>query len=268
MLNEIASFFLVLTVLYYVSSTFRYLAKFIIFALLSVLSASIFIPLMLKKPRDPRNANLPAWGSRQTAKILGLTWEIRGMENILKDDGGVVLINHQSCLDLIVLAHIWKIMDRCTVIVKKAVFYLWPFGLAAWLWGTIYIDRNNKETSRTAVNSTSIAIKERKAKILMFPEGTRHNGETLLPFKKGAFHVALAAEAPLLPIVNSRYYFLDHKNRRFDGGRIIMTILPPIPTKGKTVEDLDALIEETRKAMVEVHHKTSREVEVWDSSKK
>ncbi|XP_046403182.1 1-acyl-sn-glycerol-3-phosphate acyltransferase alpha [Ischnura elegans] len=260
MLKEIASVISVLIVLYYVSSTFRYVAKFFIFGLLSVISASIFIPLMLRKPRDPKNANLPAWGSRMTAKLLGVKYKIRGKENICHDEGCVVLMNHQSAIDLFVLANLWKIMERCTVIVKKAVFFIWPFGLGAWLWGTIYIDRQNKESARSAVNKTSIAIKERKAKILMFPEGTRHNGETLLPFKKGAFHVALGAEAPILPVVTSRYYFIDHKNRRFDEGDVILTILPPIPTKGKTTAELDALIEDTRNRMVEVHRKTTEEV--------
>lgn len=52
----------------------------------------------------------------------------------------------------------------------------------------------------------------------MFPEGTRHDGDTLLPFKKGAFHVALAAQCPIQPIVVSKYHFLDHREKRFDSG--------------------------------------------------
>lgn len=44
---------------------------------------------------------LPAWGGRQISKVLGLTWEMRGQENIVQDSGCVVLINHQSCLDLL-----------------------------------------------------------------------------------------------------------------------------------------------------------------------
>lgn len=219
---------------------------------------------MLRRPMDYRNAKYPAWGGRLTSKVLGLKWEVRGKENIPQvDDGCVVVMNHQSSIDLLVLAELWSIMERCTVIAKKAVFYLWPFGLAAWLWGTIYIDRQDRERARSAVNQTSLAIKERKAKILMFPEGTRNNGETLLPFKKGAFHVALAAEAPVLPVVLSRYYFLNQKQKKFDSGRIILTILPPIPTKGKGLEKLDAIIEETRNAMIEVHKTTSKEVEVY-----
>jgi len=44
---------------------------------------------------------LPAWGGRQISKLLGLKWEMRGKENIVQNSGCVVLINHQSCLDLL-----------------------------------------------------------------------------------------------------------------------------------------------------------------------
>ncbi len=54
----------------------------------------------------------------------------------------------------------------------------------------------------------------------MFPEGTRHGGESLLPFKKGAFHVAISCQCPLQPIVVSQYYFLNSKKHIFDEGKL------------------------------------------------
>nr|CAI5828022.1 unnamed protein product [Callosobruchus analis] len=107
-------------------------------------------------------------------------------------------------------------MPNCTVIAKKEVFYLQPFGLASWLWGTIFIDRMNVKGARSAVNKTGDTIRTRKARVLMFPEGTRNNKKELLPFKKGAFHLALASRCPIQPVVVSRYTFLG--KRRFDNG--------------------------------------------------
>jgi len=52
----------------------------------------------------------------------------------------------------------------------------------------------------------------------MFPEGTRNGSATLLPFKKGAFHVAIASQAPIQPIVVSRYHFLDDRKKVFNSG--------------------------------------------------
>jgi len=238
---------MILAVLWNVSSMARYYLKFTIFILLSLIFATVPIPLMLLKPRDSRNALLPAWGLRMSAWILGLKHKVEGKENIVKNSGSVVLINHQSALDLIVLAELWPIMDDCTVISKKEVFYLWPFGLATWLWGTIFIDRLNAEKAQDTVNSTGKTIRDRKARVLMFPEGTRSMKEKLLPFKKGAFHVAIASQCPIQPVVVDRYTFLGKS--RFDTGNITISILPSISTEGKTKDDIPLLMEKAYTAM-------------------
>lgn len=246
--------------LFSASHVFRYYAKFLVFVILSLISATIFVPLMLWRPRDYRNALLPAWGARQISKLLGLTWELRGRENIIQDSGCVVVINHQSAIDLLVLAELWPVLQRCTVIAKREVFYLWPFGLACWLWGTIFIDRLNVERAQSTVNKTGETIRTKQAKVCMFPEGTRHGGPDLLPFKKGAFHVAIASQTAVLPVVVSRYHFLDSERHIFDKGSSIISILPPIRTEGLTRADLDSLMSKTHSVMSEAYTQLSREV--------
>lgn len=54
----------------------------------------------------------------------------------------------------------------------------------------------------------------------MFPEGTRHLGDELLPFKKGAFHVAIASQTPVQPVVVSKYHFLDSEKHIFNTGNV------------------------------------------------
>jgi lysophosphatidate acyltransferase len=53
-------------------------------------------------------------------------------------------------------------MERCTVISKKQIFYFWPFGLASWLWGTIFIDRLNGEKAQQTINKTGETIRDKK----------------------------------------------------------------------------------------------------------
>uniref|UniRef100_A0A1B6EH48 1-acyl-sn-glycerol-3-phosphate acyltransferase n=1 Tax=Clastoptera arizonana TaxID=38151 RepID=A0A1B6EH48_9HEMI len=250
----------VCVLLFTVSQVFRYYAKFLVFVVLSIIFATIFIPLMLFRPKNYKNALLPAWGARQISKLLNLKWKLRGHENIINDTGCVVLINHQSALDLLVLAELWPVLQRCTVISKREIFYAWPFGLAAWLWGTIFINRLNGEKAQSAINKTGETIRTKQAKLCMFPEGTRHSGKELLPFKKGAFHVAIAAQTPILPVVVSHYHFLDDKEHRFDAGTNIIEILPPISTEGLTKEDIDELISRTYSAMSQAFTKLSNEV--------
>lgn len=257
LLLAVAVIFIIL--LYNLSHRARYVLKFTFFSCGALTAATVFIPVMFLRPKDSRNGLFAAWGARQVSRALGITWRLRGKEHIVKDSGCVLLINHQSALDLFILAEIWPIYERCTVISKREIFYIWPFGLACWLWGTIFIDRLNVEKAQKTINSTGEIIKNRKVKLCMFPEGTRHGGETLLPFKKGAFHVAIASQSPIQPIVASQYYYLDDRTKKFDAGRNILSILPPIPTEGLTKDDVNDLIERTYKVMSEEYAKITKE---------
>ena len=92
--------------------------------------------------------------------------------------------------------------------------------------------------------------------MLLFPEGTRNSagGGSLLPFKKGAFHVALDIGVPILPMVVSEYDFLGPdgaRTEKFTSGNVTIKILPPIETEGIRKDQIDDLIKETRDSMIE-----------------
>lgn len=58
-----------------------------------------------------------------------------------------------------------------------------------------------------------------QTKIWLFPEGTRNKDFTkLLPFKKGAFNIAVAAQVPIIPVVFSPYYFINRNKNIFNKG--------------------------------------------------
>ena len=57
---------------------------------------------------------------------------------------------------------IWPVMEKCTVVAKKELFYAWPFGLAAWLCGLVFIDRLNTDKAREVINQATTKIKEKK----------------------------------------------------------------------------------------------------------
>lgn len=156
---------------------------------------------------------------------------------------------------------IWPVMNKCTVVAKRELFFAWPFGLAAWLCGLIFINRMQSDLARENLNKASTNLKNKKIKLWIFPEGTRRNTGQLHPFKKGAFHVAIDAQIPILPVVFSSYQtFLDDKNKHLNSGHIIITTLPPIPTAGLTKFDLDQLIQRTYDAMNNEYQLTSKEV--------
>lgn len=96
-----------------------------------------------------------------------------------------------------------------------------------------------------------------QAKILFFPEGTRNSSDTLLPFKKGPFHIAIQSQCAIQPIVVSRYQFLDSERKYFGQGSAIIKILPEVPTKGLGKDDIDALIAKVQNQMQEEYEKLS-----------
>ena len=142
-----------------------------------------------------------------------------------------------------------------------------PFGIAAQLGGTVFVKRAKHDKAMLALNKALKKAKYTDTSLLIYPEGTRHlatsDGEYMLPFKKGAFHMAIDAGLPILPIVISEYDFIDRKQKTFgnSGDReVTLTILTPIETSGRTKADIDHLIEDTRNRMINVfkHKKEQR----------
>lgn len=156
---------------------------------------------------------------------------------------------------------IWHVMNKCTAVAKRELFYAWPFGLAAWLAGLIFIDRVKGERARKTLNTVSSRIKKDNIKLWVFPEGTRRNTGEVHPFKKGAFHLAIDEQIPILPVVFSSYCtFLNGKKKILNAGNIIVTTLPPIPTLGLTKSDLPELIDRVHYMMSDTFKQSSDEI--------
>lgn len=94
--------------------------------------------------------------------FMGVRWELRGREHLEQDRACIIVANHQSSLDIMGMFQIWPVMEKCTVVGKKEIFYAWPFGLAAWLCGLIFIDRMNSEKARSVINTATDHIKDGK----------------------------------------------------------------------------------------------------------
>ncbi|XP_012283694.1 1-acyl-sn-glycerol-3-phosphate acyltransferase alpha isoform X2 [Orussus abietinus] len=231
-------------------------------------NAVLLIPIMIFRPGNVKNLLLASSLCQPVSTLLGLHWELRGREHLEKEQACVIVANHQSSLDILGMFHLWPVMEKCTVVAKKEIFYAWPFGLAAWLCGLIFIDRMNTEKARSIISSAMERLKTEKIKLWIFPEGTRHNTGEIHPFKKGAFYVAINSQVPILPVVFSSYYFLSTPEKRLDSGRVIVTTLPPIPTIGLGKEDIEALMEKTKKEMSDVLNATNRELQLSLTSSK
>ena len=141
-----------------------------------------------------------------------------------------------------------------SVTAKKSLKYVPLLGWFMALSKTVFIDRANRTTSRAAFDTAAHTMKSTRQNVFIFPEGTRSYASKpdLLPFKKGAFHLAVQAQVPIVPVVCGNYFHvLDVKGKRFTPGVVDVTVLPPIQTKGLGAEHVDELVKKTRDAMMD-----------------
>ena len=106
-------------------------------------------------------------------------------------------------------------------------------------------------------------IQQRQISIWMFPEGTRSRGRGLLPFKTGAFHTAISAGVPIIPIVCSTLHNKVDLNR-WDNGTVICEELEPIDTSSYNRDNLKELIERCHQVMQKRIAELDAEIEQLD----
>ncbi|XP_063243988.1 1-acyl-sn-glycerol-3-phosphate acyltransferase alpha-like [Bacillus rossius redtenbacheri] len=242
-------------------SALRYYLCFAVYIGASSAVALACMPALCLRPFRVHNSRLMAQILKHFTKLLGITWELRHGEILAEDRGAVIVANHQSILDVLGMFNIWDVMGKCAAVAKNEVFYVWPFGLAAWLNGTVFIDRNNVHKANEQITKAGFIIREEKVKLWIFPEGTRRTKDVpMLPFKRGAFRVAISCQVPIIPVVYSPYHFIDNRHKYFRRGKIVITVLPEIPTKGLTMADVDTLMEDIRNKMVKTFEDICREL--------
>ena len=146
---------------------------------------------------------------------------VSGNEYLLQTRPAVFVANHQSSLDVLLLASIWPRWTSVTA--KKSLKYTPFLGWFMALSGTVFIDRGNRQTALKAFEGAAAEIRTHRQNVFIFPEGTRSNPDKpmLLGFKKGAFHLAVQAKVPIVPVVACCYHgLLSPKERRFRRGNI------------------------------------------------
>ncbi|EFE35989.1 uncharacterized protein ARB_04925 [Trichophyton benhamiae CBS 112371] len=187
----------------------------------------------------------------------GVHFDIIQGQKYLSTRPAVFLVNHQTELDVLLLGAV--LPQYSAVTAKRSLARVPLLGWFMTLSGTVFIDRANRETAFKAFDNAASLMKSKGQSVIIFPEGTRSYARepTMLPFKKGAFHLAVKAEADIVPIVAENYsHVLDVKKMRFTSGAInvkgeISSFLPPISTKGLTTADVDSLVQNTRQSMLE-----------------
>ncbi len=204
----------------------------------TMISAILAVPTSLISPRIA-NTQIAARWARILAGMTLVKVEIDGLDHIDPDRSYVVVANHQSQFDIPLIYGYCGLDLRW---VMKAELRKLPFVSAGCrAIGHIFIDRSDPEQAREAINQAVARLRQGTG-LLFFPEGTRSRSGRLLPFKKGAFRVAVDQQMDILPmtVIGTRDV-LPADSLRVRPGTVRLKIHPPVPTRGCGVADLEGI---------------------------
>ena len=159
--------------------------------------------------------------ARIVLRVLGYTLKVNGRENIPTDGRVLFVSNHMSYLDIVAISSILPSLFITSIELQRTFF----LGFIPTLGGSLFVERRSKSRLLEEIRRISDTI-ERKHPVVLFPEGTSSNGETVLPFKMALFAVAERSGFAVVPTC-IRYHRIegaplspDNRDRLFYYGGI------------------------------------------------
>lgn len=179
------------------------------------------------------------------AATLNPLWRFRVSGTMPKDPRRpyVVVSNHESFVDILLISHLpWEMKWLSKVEILRIPILGWNMVLA----GDVPVERGTRKSALKAIRRCQEVLAD-KVSVMMFPEGTRSETDDMLPFKEGAFRLAVDSGVPILPIVvRGTRNALPKHGWRFGRSHAEVRVLEPIETAGLTTKDVAALTEKVR----------------------
>jgi putative phosphoserine phosphatase/1-acylglycerol-3-phosphate O-acyltransferase len=176
--------------------------------------------------------------------VAGIKLAVKGQEHLESTRPAVFIINHQSYADFLIGAKL--IRKNVTGVAKKELQNTPILGQMFSAAGVIFVDRADKDKAIEAMAPAVDGLKN-GISIAIFPEGTRSYDYTLGKFKKGAFHLAMAAGVPLIPIImKNAHDAMPRGTNIFKPTLVEVVVLPPIHTTEWTPQNMNVKINEVR----------------------
>ncbi|MGB0956819.1 MAG: lysophospholipid acyltransferase family protein, partial [Panacagrimonas sp.] len=168
--------------------------------------------------------------------MAGIKLVVKGEEHLWAQRPAVFVFNHQSQADLFIAS---KLLKKNIQAIAKKELLMTPIGPLLWAAGVIFIDRGNREKAIAALEPAVEALKNGTS-IAIAPEGTRSYDYTLGRFKKGAFHMAMQAGVPIVPLViKNAHDAMPRGSTFFRPAAVEVVVLPPIPTETWNISNLN-----------------------------
>jgi len=192
-----------------------------------------------------------AVGAEIALQAAGIDVEVvEGEEHLWSSRPCVFLLNHQSQIDVPVMMKLLR--QDFTGVAKKEAKYVPIVGPMLMAAGVAFLDRGNTKQAKDALAPAVRRIREEGISLAIAPEGTRSPTPKLAPFKKGAFHIAMQAEVPIVPIVlRNAGEVMWRSAQTVRPGTVQVAVLPPVDTSDWTAETLADHVEEVRNMYLE-----------------
>jgi putative phosphoserine phosphatase/1-acylglycerol-3-phosphate O-acyltransferase len=205
--------------------------------------------LLRRDRRFGSNTGL-ALGSDAALKAARISLNVIGEDNLWRARPAVFIFNHQSALDPILFGALLR--RDFTAVAKKEAKHDPRVALINFLLETVFVDRGNTTQSRRELDALVERIRGGTS-IAIAPEGTRTATPKLQPFKKGAFHMAMQAGVPIVPVVVRNAGELWFRGDTWvHPGTADVCVLDPIPTGDWTVESLGGHVSDIRQRFIDV----------------
>ena len=189
--------------------------------------------------RDISCLRMVQWALRVIYKICGVKLTVIGQENIPKDEPVLYVANHSSYFDIIIT---YSLCPKLTGYVAKDSLEKVPL-LNRWM-KRLYCLFMNRDDLKASLNTIKQGIEYIKQgiSICIFPEGTRGDGKTLLPFKEGSLKMAERTGCAIIPmaISNTAAILKDHMPFA-KPAKVIVEYAEPIYPKTLSKEERRAL---------------------------
>src|SRR6476660_3529425 len=202
----------------------------------------MFVVRLLTAPFD-RGRYIPGRIFRKIGPVMATLnplWRFRYSGTMPKNPRRpyVVVSNHESFADILLISHLpWEMKWLS----KTELFRIPVMGWEMWLAGDIPVKRGFGPSAVEAMERCRETLR-RRVSVMIFPEGTRSKTSELLPFKDGAFRLAIEAGVPILPLaVSGTRTALPKPDWRFGRSAAEVRVLEPVETTGLSLDDIPAL---------------------------
>ena len=185
--------------------------------------------------------------ARSVLAVAGISVRVLHREKAERGKSVVVVANHESFCDILVLLATLPMQVR--FLAKRSVFRVPVLGWSIAAAGFVPVDRGDRARGAATVEAALRRLEGGRS-LVIFPEETRTRDGELLPFKRGAAHLALKSALPLLPIgIAGTFRILPRGSWEIHPGPVLVSVGNPIVVAGRSLRERDAVTEEARDAI-------------------